>query len=387
MSTIKPALIAGFIFFIQSVCCQQEQEIITAAELTEVYFPKLLNKRIALVGNQTSMVKNVHLLDTMLKSGINVKKIFCPEHGFRGNVSAGETVKNSTDPSTGILIISLYGKHYKPKPSDLSDIDVVLFDIQDVGVRCYTYLSTLHYVMEACAENGKKMILLDRPNPNGFYIDGPILNLKYKSYAGLNPVPLVYGMTIGEYALMINGEKWLKDRIHCDLEIIQCKNYTHHSKNEIPVKPSPNLPNMKSVYLYPSLALFEGTVVNVGRGTEFPFQVFGHPELQNCNFTFTPKSLPASKYPLHRDTMCFGIDLRDYSFQDSSYFTLKWLIFAYNNYPKKDSFFNSYFLNLSGNNILINQIKSGLNEEEIKNTWQQDFEIFKIIRSKYLLYK
>jgi uncharacterized protein YbbC (DUF1343 family) len=387
MKTLKPALIAGFIFLVQCVYCQPEVKIITATELTGAYFPKLLNKKIALVANQASRIGNVHLLDTLLKSGINVRKIFCPEHGFRGNVSAGERVKNTTDPSTGIRIISLYGKHYKPKPSELLDVDIVLFDIQDVGVRFYTYLSTLNYVMEACAENGKKMILLDRPNPNGFYIDGPVLNLKYKSFAGLHPIPIVYGMTIGEYALMINGEKWLANGTHCDLEVIQCKNYSHQSKYELPVNPSPNLPNMKAVYLYPSLALFEGTCINVGRGTGFPFQVFGNPELKRCSFTYTPKTMTAAKEPLHKDTLCYGIDLRNYSFTGSNYFTLKWLVLAYNNFPVKDSFFNNYFFNLSGKKELIDQIKEGLSEEEIRKSWQQDIEKFKVIREKYLLYK
>jgi uncharacterized protein YbbC (DUF1343 family) len=231
------------------------------------------------------------------------------------------------------------------------------------------------------------MILLDRPNPNGFYIDGPVLNLKYKSFAGLHPIPIVYGMTIGEYALMINGEKWLANGTHCDLEVIQCKNYSHQSKYELPVNPSPNLPNMKAVYLYPSLALFEGTCINVGRGTGFPFQVFGNPELKRCSFTYTPKTMTAAKEPLHKDTLCYGIDLRNYSFTGSNYFTLKWLVLAYNNFPVKDSFFNNYFFNLSGKKELIDQIKEGLSEEEIRKSWQQDIEKFKVIREKYLLYK
>jgi uncharacterized protein YbbC (DUF1343 family) len=387
MKALRPVLIAGLFFFIQNAFCQESFKIIPAAERTDAYFSMLKNKKVALVGNQTSRVGNVHLLDTLLRSGITVRKIFCPEHGFRGNISAGERIKNDTDPSTGIRIISLYGKHNKPRPSELSDVDVVLFDIQDVGVRFYTYLSTLNYVMEACAENNKKLILLDRPNPNGFYIDGPVLDLKYKSFSGLHPVPIVYGMTIGEYALMVNGEKWLKDGIHCDLTVIPCKNYSHQSKYELPVDPSPNLTNMKAVYLYPSLALFEGTSINVGRGTDFPFQVFGHPELEQCIFTFTPKSTPAAKGALHQDTLCYGIDLRNYSFVGFGYFTLQWLIFAYNNFPEKSTFFNSYFLNLSGNNELMKQVKAGLSEEEIRKTWQPDIEKFKVTREKYLIYK
>jgi uncharacterized protein YbbC (DUF1343 family) len=385
MKIFKPALIIVFIFFIQTNNAQSIQKIIPAAELTSEYFPLLKNKRIALLGNQTSKIGNTHLLDTLLKSKINVIKIFCPEHGFRGNIGAGEKVKTTIDSATKIRIISLYGKHYKPKPSELSDVDVILMDIQDVGVRFYTYLSTLHYMMEACAENGKKLIILDRPNPNSFYIDGPVLNLKYKSFVGLHPVPIVYSMTIGEYAQMINGEKWLKNNLQCNLTVIACSNYTHSSKYELPVHPSPNLLNMQSVYLYPSLALFEGTCINVGRGTAFPFQVFGNPLLNNCDFTYTPKSSNGS-IEMNQDVLCHGLDLRKYNLPDSNKFSIRWLIFAYNNFPNKQEFFNSFFYNLSGNGELIQQIKRGLSEEEIRKSWKNDIDKFNKIRSKYLIY-
>jgi uncharacterized protein YbbC (DUF1343 family) len=379
-------LIAGLILYIQTATSQPIQKIVPAAERTKEYFPQLKNKRVALLGNQTSMIGNIHLLDTLIHSEIIVKKIFCPEHGFRGNIEAGEKVKTTVDSATKIRIISLYGKHFKPKSSELSDIDIVVMDIQDVGVRFYTYLSTLQYMMEACAENNKELIILDRPNPNSFYIDGPVLNLKYKSFVGLHPVPIVYGMTIGEYALMINGEKWLKNNLPCKLKVIPCLNYSHNSRYELPVRPSPNLINMHSIYLYPSLALFEGTSINVGRGTTFPFQTFGHPQLKNADFTYTPKGSKESPNPLHQDMVCYGIDLRKFNLPDSDKFTLQWLIFAYKNFPDKKEFFNAFFYNLSGNGELIEQIKHGLSEEEIKKSWKEGIDKFKLIRKKYLIY-
>jgi uncharacterized protein YbbC (DUF1343 family) len=383
---LKPAFILILVFlFLNNY--SQETHPLPAAYSTQLYFPILKGKKVALVGNQTSVIGKVHLLDTLLSCGINVREIFCPEHGFRGNVDAGESVKNSTDAKTGIKIISLYGKHYKPKRSDLSEIDVVVFDIQDVGVRFYTYLSTLNYVMEACAENNKPLIILDRPNPNGFYIDGPVLEMKYKSFVGLHPIPLVYGMTIGEYALMLNGEHWLKNGETCNLKVIPCINYTHACKYEPVQRPSPNLPNLQSIYLYPSLAFFEGTSINVGRGTKFPFQVFGHPKLEKCKFSYMPESNSISPYPMHKDTLCYGLDLCHYTFPDSDYFTLKWLIFAYHNFPKDENFFNNYFYYLSGSSELIKQIKLGESEAEIKESWKKDIDNFKIIRSKYLIYK
>jgi uncharacterized protein YbbC (DUF1343 family) len=376
-----------FINFFLTIYSQTIQNITPAATRTSEYFPLLEGHKIALVGNNSSKIGNVHLLDTLLHKGIKVQKIFCPEHGFRGNIGAGEKVKTTIDPSTGIRIISLYGKHYKPKSSELADIDIVLFDIQDVGVRFYTYLSTLHYVMEACAENNKQLIVLDRPNPNSFYIDGPVLDMKYKSFVGLHPVPVVYGMTIGEYAQMINGEKWLKNGIQCRLKVILCENFTHASKYILPDRPSPNLPDMQAIYLYPSLALFEGTCINVGRGTPLPFQIFGHPEMKNAGYEYMPEKLPEAPDPMHKNLKCNGINLCNFVFSDSDCFTLKWLIFAYKNVEKKDDFFNIYFYNLSGTGQLIKQIENGQSEKEIKEGWNADIEKFKLIRSKYLLYK
>ena len=386
MNILNTILLAGFALNLQTGFGFSNETITPAASRTTEYFSLLKDKRIALVGNQTSKIGNVHLLDTLLKSGIKIKKIFCPEHGFRGDNGAGEKIKTTVDEITGIKIISLYGKHFKPRPSDLSDVDIVLFDIQDVGVRFYTYLSTLNYVMEACAENGKKLIVLDRPNPNGFYIAGPVLDLKFKSFVGLHPVPIVYGMTIGEYALMINGEHWLKNGVVCDLRVIPCINYTHKSKYILPDRPSPNLPDMQSVHLYPSLALFEGTCINVGRGTAFPFKVFGHPKLENAGFNYTPVKSIGNSLPLHMDTLCFGMDLRNYPLPDSDCFTLKWLIWAYQNFPDREKFFNIFFLNLSGNNELMNQIKKGFSEEDIRKSWKDEIEKFLVIRKKYLQY-
>lgn len=363
-------------------------QVLPGAYNTAEYLPLLKDKKVALVANQTSEINGIHLLDTLLSQGILIKKIFCPEHGFRGTVDAGEKVKNETDSKTGIKIISLYGRHYKPRAHELKDIDIVIFDIQDVGVRFYTYISTLHYVMEACGENKKTLIVLDRPNPNGYYIDGPVMQKKYSSFVGLHPVPIVYGMTIGEYAKMINGEHWLKDSIQCNLIVIPCKNYGHTSRYKLPVKPSPNLPTSQAILLYPSLALFEGTSINVGRGTNFPFEVFGSPYFKNYEFTYTPKPKTGVSKPMHQDTLCYGINLQNFQFTDSTNaFTLKWLIEAYRNYPDKSKFFNVYFYYLVGNKELKSQIEQGINEKEIKKGWKKDLENFSQIRAKYLIYK
>lgn len=351
----------------------------------------LRDKSIAIVANHTSTIGKQHLVDSLLSLQINVKKIFCPEHGFRGNADAGELINNSTDTKTGLPVISLYGSHKKPMKNDLEGIDLVVFDIQDVGVRFYTYISTLHYVMEACAENNIPLLVLDRPNPNGFYVDGPVLDTNFSSFVGLHPVPLVHGMTIGEYAKMINGEQWLKNKVQCKLEIIRCKNYSHDSLYQLPVKPSPNLPNMQSVYLYPSLGLFEGTIVSIGRGTDFPFQVFGHPHFKNLDFSFTPESRPgASKNPKHKNLTCYGIDLRevhpDFIFEEGK-INIEWLIFAYQKLKNEKNFFNSYFKLLAGNNNLQEQIEQNSPPIEIRNSWKTDLEKFHEIRKKYLLYK
>lgn len=364
--------------------------VIPAAEQTEKYIPYLKSRKIALVVNQTSLVDKTHLIDTLLSSGIALKAIFAPEHGFRGDADAGEQISSTADPTTGLPVISLYGKTKKPAPADLKGIDLVVFDIQDVGARFYTFISTLHYVMEACAENGVELMILDRPNPNGFYVDGPVLKKEYTSFVGMHPVPVVHGMTIGEYAHMINGEKWLKDSLQCMLRVVRVKNYNHSRLYTLPVRPSPNLPNMQAIYLYPSLCFFEGTVISMGRGTEYPFQVLGHPSLNEA-FEFTPRSIPGmSKNPPYEGQVCRGIDLRNYDtglFMETKKLNLGWLIQLYNEFPEKDKFFNSFFEKLAGNAELRQQISSGMSEEAIRETWEQDLEAFHLKRKKYLLYR
>ncbi|MCK4663120.1 MAG: DUF1343 domain-containing protein [Bacteroidales bacterium] len=385
-------LILLLLFF--SFCKTQTKtisKIKVGAERTEKYLPLLKNKNVAIVANQTSLVNSTHIVDSLISLGVNMKKIFSPEHGFRGTADAGEYLDNYTDNKTGLPVISLYGKNKKPQKKDLEDIDILIFDIQDVGVRFYTYISSLHYIMEACAENNKKLIILDRPNPNGFYVDGPVLDNAFSSFVGKHPVPLVYGMTIAEYAQMINGENWLNNKTKCEIINILCENYTHEDLYTLPAKPSPNLPNMKAVYLYPSLGLFEGTVISIGRGTDFPFQVFGHPVFKNVSFEFKPHSIPgASKYPKFKDELCYGYDLRNnkgyYKFKTGK-INLQYLIDSYDKLAKNEEFFNSFFNNLAGNDILKEQIKSGLSEKEIRKSWQHDLDKFKKIRKKYLLYK
>jgi uncharacterized protein YbbC (DUF1343 family) len=371
--------------------CQTDKPVIPGAARTDAYLPLISGKRVAVAANQTSVIGSVHLVDSLLSSGINIIRIFAPEHGFRGNIDDGVFVSDSVDLKTGIMIRSLYTESVKPGKSDLEDIDAVVFDIQDAGVRFYTFISTLHYVMEACAENGKRLIVLDRPNPNGFYIDGPVLEPEYRSFIGMHEVPLVYGMTIGEYAMMINGEGWLNGGIRCDLKVIQCKNYTHKTKYDLPVRPSPNLPTMNAIYLYPSICLFEGTALSLGRGTDYPFEVFGHPDLQDCNFTFVPEPKPgADTNPLLKGQVCRGVDLRylrDLGHDRPSGIDLQWLIFAYSHFPDKSRFFNDYFSKLAGNDILRKQIIMGMTEDEIRETWKADLDKFKLTRKKYLLYQ
>ena len=367
-------------------------DVRTGADQTEKYLPLLKGKRVALVGNQTSVIGKTSLLDSLLSLKVNVRKVFFPEHGFRGNEDNGAEMGNYKDKKTGLPCISLFSKeNKKPKPSDLLDVDIVIFDLQDVGVRFYTYISTLHYVMEACAENKKPLLILDRPNPNGFYVDGPVLEEKYRSFVGMHPVPIVHGMTIGEYAQMINGEGWLEKKVKCDLKVITCINYSHGDYYELPVKPSPNLSNMSAVYLYPSLCLFEGTMVSVGRGTDKPFECFGYPGMPNAPYTFTPHPIKgASSDPPYNGKTCSGYDVSVYGNMYMKYnhqLYLYWIINTYKSCPDKANFFNSYFLSLTGTETLKQQLISGTSEDEIRRSWEPGITKFKQIRKKYLLYK
>lgn len=379
---------------------KEKKVVVVGANQTETYLHLIKDKSIAMVANNTSVIfKNdpnqpyKHLIDSLLSLNIKIKKLFTPEHGLRGAVDAGEEINNGIDEKTGIPVVSLYGDNNnhgngnKPSNDQLKDIDLVLFDIQDVGVRFYTYLSTLHYIMEACAENGIPVIVLDRPNPNGNYIDGPILEKEFKSFVGLHPVPIVYGMTIGEYAKMINGEKWLSNGVQCDLTVIPLKNYTHQSTYSLPLRPSPNLPNDKSINLYASLCLFEGTNVSCGRGTEMQFQIFGSPDLpkDTYKFTFTPQPNFGSKNPKHKGQECHGLDLSKTKYLDQLNFS--WLIDAYHATSEKDKFFRDKSFNLlAGTDKLKEQIEHNLNFKTIKASWQKDLDAFKKTREKYLLY-
>jgi uncharacterized protein YbbC (DUF1343 family) len=366
------------------------RQILPGAFDTGKYFEKLRGKNVAVVANQTSMIGKTHLVDSLFRSGIRIKAIFAPEHGFRDMADAGETITNSRDTRTGIQIISLYGKHLKPQAADLSGVDVLVYDIQDVGVRFYTYVSTLHYVAEACAENNIKLVILDRPNPNGYYVDGNIPDTAARSFVCMDPVPVVYGMTPGEYALMLNGEKWLKNGVQCDIEVVKCSDYNHRSRYELPVRPSPNLPDMTSVYLYPSLCFFEGTSVSVGRGTDYPFKVYGSPDLPDKRFSFTPRSTEGAKDPMYLGQVCFGNDLHDAirkKIVPAKTINLTWLIEAYRMSKNKYSFFIKYFDVLAGGPVLRKQIESGLTDKQIHKSWEKGLAEFKNIRKKYLLYQ
>ncbi|MBK8484127.1 MAG: DUF1343 domain-containing protein [Saprospiraceae bacterium] len=356
------------------------------------YLPILMNKRVGLVVNHSSMIEDIHLVDTLLKLKIDLKIIFAPEHGFRGNMEAGSHVIDGKDSLTGIKIVSLYGKKFKPNPIDLQGLDVVVFDIQDVGVRFYTFISTLHYVMEACAQNNVPLIILDRPNPNGHYIDGPLLDTNFRSFVGMHPIPVVYGMTIGELAKMIRGECWIKDCKKLDLKVISCRHYTHRSKVKLKIKPSPNLPNEFSILLYPSLCFFEGSVVSLGRGTDFPFQVFGHPKLKGTNgFSFIPEDRMEAQNPPLESKICFGTKLNsgniDALFQEKK-INLNYLISAFKELKMDTAFFlpNLFFDKLAGDNRLRKQILSNESETQIRNSWNKDLVRFKAMRKKYLIY-
>lgn len=371
---------------------QESNELLLAASRFDLYVPQLQGKKVGFVGNQASVIPNknntyTHVVDTLLSLDLDIQKVFSPEHGFRGKAAAGESVQDGIDTQTGLPVVSLYGVHKKPSKKQLEGLDILLFDLQDVGVRFYTYISTLHYIMEAAGQNNLKVIVLDRPNPNANYIDGPVLQDKHRSFVGLHPVPVVYGMTIGEFAQMIFGENWLEETQTCDLQVIPLKNYTHQTKYALPVKPSPNLPNAVAVNLYPSLCFFEGTYISCGRGTDKPFQVFGAPDLPSelYPFTFTPMPNSGAKHPKFQGEICQGLDLENA--ERLSEIHLDWLLNAYQDSPNRTNFFNNYFEKLSGDSELREQIKLGYSAADIKKTWQPGIEKFKITRSKYLLYE
>ena len=362
-------------------------DIQTGADNFEKYIPLLKGKKVGIVTNQTGILSNkTHLVDFLLEKKIRIQTIFAPEHGFRGTADAGEHVVDGKDSKTGISIISLYGDNKKPKPAQLVGIDVMVFDLQDVGARFYTYISSLHYVMEACAENGIPLIILDRPNPNGAIVDGPLLEKEFSSFVGMHPIPLLHGMTIGEYGKMINGQNWLKNAAQCQLTVIPCVNYDRKMKYNLPVKPSPNLPNDQSINLYASLCFFEGTNVSVGRGTEKQFQIYGSPFLssQIYDYHFTPKPNFGAKDPMHNGKECFGENLSSY--KKLNQLELKWLIKAYQNTTDKTKFFNAFFTKLAGTKKLQIQIEKGLSENKIRESWQKDLTSFKKMRAKYLIY-
>lgn len=399
-------LISFFIIPLALACqpqiSEKENIVQPAAWQTEAYLPLLEGKRVAAVVNHTSHIGNTHLIDSLLAMGVNLKTIFAPEHGFRGEAGAGEHIQNSTDTKTGLPIISLYGKNKKPLPEQLKEIDVIIFDIQDVGARFYTYISTMHYVMEACAEQGKQMLILDRPNPNGYYVDGPVLKAAQKSFVGMHPIPVIHGLTVAELAQMINGEGWLPGGKQCALEIIKVKNYDHKDYYSLPIRPSPNLPNDQAINLYPSLCFFEGTAMSLGRGTDFPFQVVGYPdpifatlkstETQPADtFSFVPRDVPgAAMNPDHEGKRCYGLDFRNEERLTS--FTLDYLMRFYKKatdlgMSNEDFFREDFFDLLAGNKELRAQLISGISEDEIRRSWATDLRNYKTMRKKYLLYE
>ncbi|WP_448697973.1 exo-beta-N-acetylmuramidase NamZ domain-containing protein [Mucilaginibacter sp. AW1-3] len=364
--------------------------ILTGADRTAAYISYLKGKNVAMVINQSSVIgkKSTPTLDSLVALGISIKKVFGPEHGFRGNASDGAKIDDAVDEKTGVPAISLYGKHNKPTPAELKGLDVVIFDIQDVGARYYTYFATLHHVMEACAENNVEVMILDRPNPNGYFVDGPVLDTAFKSGVGMHPVPIAHGMTPAEYAQMINGEGWLKNHIKCKLHIVKMENYAHGRFYTLPIHPSPNLSTQQSVMLYPSICLFEGTTLSLGRGTPFPFQVIGSPLLKDkFKFSFTPVSIPGvSDNPPQKGNLCYGIDLQHYKAEEGK-INLKWVIDLYKVFPDKEHFFTAYFTKLAGTDQLRKQIEAGKSEEEIRLSWEPELSRYKIMRKKYLLYQ
>lgn len=394
MKAIRPLRIRQRLWLALLLLCvglpgAAQSRVIPGDEQTERYFPLLEGKRIAIFSNHTGMVGDKHLLDLLLENKFNVVAIFSPEHGFRGNADAGEHVSSSTDPQTGVPILSLYdGKLGKPSAASMSKFDLLIVDIQDVGLRFYTYYASMCRLMDACAEHGKQMLILDRPNPNGHYVDGPLLDMRYKSAVGWLPLPVVHGMTLGELARMVNGEGWLPEGRTCDITVIPCRNYTHQTPYRLPVPPSPNLPNMKAVYLYASLCYFEATPVSLGRGTSLPFQVYGHPEMTGYNYSFTPRSLPGAKNPPQKDKLCHGVDLSQLSEEELRHkgIDLSYLIDAYRNLNLGDRFFTSFFEKLMGVAYVRKMIENGRSAEEIEATWADDVARFKQQRKPYLLY-
>lgn len=389
-------ILAGMVFNACNAQTTKEKEqnlsVIPGAWQTELYFPLLRNKKIGVLGNHTSKVKGVHLVDTLLSAGLDVVKIFSPEHGFRGQAAAGEYVKNSVDSITGLPVISLYGSNRIPSPEDIKNLDIILFDIQDVGVRFYTYISTMTYMMQTASAAEVPMIILDRPNPNGHITDGPLLETRHSSFVGLHPVPVLHGMTVGEYAQMVNGQGWLENQRTCDIQIIKVGNYNREMFYQVKDIPSPNLPDMTSILLYPGLCFFEGTPVSIGRGTDHPFQVYGHPDFprQSFPFTFTPESRRAAPNPPHKNQLCYGIDLRDqdpaFLHKNQNFLHIGYLLNAYENFPEKESFFNDFFEKLAGTSTLRDQIIKGYSEKEIRDSWQKDIQEFIKMREQYLLY-
>lgn len=378
-------LLLCFCTFLSSCTSQSQQQLIVGANQLENYLPLLRNKQIAVVANQTSLINGFHLVDSLLACSVSIVKVFAPEHGFRGESDAGALINDEIDVKTGLPIHSLYGKNKKPSAEALNSIDLIVFDIQDVGARFYTYISTLHYVMEACAENNIELLVLDRPNPNAHYVDGPILDTAYQSFVGMHPIPIVHGLTIGEYAQMINGSFWLKDSIQCNLTVQEMKYYTHSLPYDLPVKPSPNLPNRQSISLYPSLCLFEGTAISVGRGTNLQFQIIGSPLLDSCSYSFSPSSQSGAKYPKHESLKCCGWDLSKFKIDKG--INLSYLIECFNQYNSKGiPFFNSFFDKLAGSNVLRVLIEAGWSEVQIKETWQEGLQLYKEQRLNYLIY-
>jgi len=387
---VTSSIICCFIFLINVFC--QHKDLMTGADRISYYYPLLKGKNIGLVVNQTSNIGKVHLVDSLVRLGLNVKKIFAPEHGFRGNADAGEKISDSKDPGTGIPIVSIYGAKKAPEKADFEGIDMLVFDIQDVGTRFYTYISTLHYVMLSCADHKVPLMVFDRPNPNGHFVDGPILDIAYQSFVGMHPIPVVHGMTIGEYAQMINGENWLGGQKKADLQIVPCLNYKHSDIYHLPIPPSPNLPNMRSIYLYPSICYFEGTQISLGRGTNKQFQVLGAPTLNFGDYLFTPEPKPGAMNPPQLGKLCRGIDLSgldELEIKAKKSIDLSYLIQFYQNYPDKESFFlpGLFFDKLAGSSKLREMIQSGYSEKEIKDTWQPGLKSFNLVRKKYLIYE